>query len=124
MKEYLLKSKKKKLKGIILTKRSFYKILHIIKKKKIYNFRINIKKSGCAGFKYILEYCHKIKNKDIIFNKKNIKLIVSKKKIKLIDGIKIDFIKNNFQKSFKFSHKKIQNTCGCGESFQINTKIL
>ncbi|WP_343183621.1 iron-sulfur cluster assembly accessory protein [Buchnera aphidicola] len=118
-KEYLFKSKKKKFKGILITQKAFKKILDIFKKNNIKKIKINIKKSGCAGFKYIFEKYIKKKKTDIVFFKKNINIIVSKKKIHLIDGIKIDYIKKKFKTIFKFFHKKIQNTCGCGESFKI-----
>ncbi|CAL4318853.1 Protein SufA [Buchnera aphidicola (Periphyllus testudinaceus)] len=119
MKNYLFKSNIKKLKGIYITKNALKKINSEFNSNKKINIKINIKKTGCAGFKYFLKKYNKIKEKDIIFFKKNINIIVSKNEIKFIDGIKIDFIQEKFKNIFKFFHKNIKNTCGCGESFQI-----
>lgn len=120
MKKYLLKSKKKKNIGIFLTKHAFKKIIQIYKtKKNIIGIRIDIKKTGCAGYKYILEYVSKKTKKDIIFIKDNISIFIPKNKIHILDGITINFIRKKFQSYFDFYHKNSQNKCGCGQSFQI-----
>ncbi|CAL4318991.1 Protein SufA [Buchnera aphidicola (Chaitophorus sp. 3695)] len=120
MKKYLLKSKKKKFIGVFITKKALKKIFQIYKiKKNIIGIKIDIKKTGCAGYKYILKYVIKNTNTDVIFIKDNISIFISKDKIHILDGITIDFIEKKFHNYFDFYHKNSQNKCGCGESFQI-----
>ncbi|MCW5197624.1 iron-sulfur cluster assembly accessory protein [Buchnera aphidicola] len=121
MKKYLLKSNEKKLKGIFVTQNALKKIIKIYNiKKNIIGIKIDIKKTGCAGYKYILKYITKNTNTDFIFVKDNISIFLPKNKIHILDGITINFIKNKFNNYFDFYHKNSQNKCGCGESFQIN----
>ncbi|NIH16714.1 MAG: iron-sulfur cluster assembly accessory protein [Buchnera aphidicola (Periphyllus lyropictus)] len=120
MKKYFLKPEKKKFIGIFITSKALNKILKIYKKKKnIIGIKINIKKTGCAGFKYTMKYCEKKKKSEISFSNYNISIFLPKKKIKLLDGLIIDFINKNFHKNFEFYHKNSKKKCGCGESFNI-----
>lgn len=120
MKRYFLKPEKKKFIGIFITPEALNKISKIYKKKKnIIGIKINIKKTGCAGFKYTMKYCEKQKKSEISFSNYNISIFLPKKKIKLLDGLIIDFINKNFHKHFDFYHKNSKKKCGCGESFKI-----
>ncbi|QCI20274.1 iron-sulfur cluster assembly accessory protein [Buchnera aphidicola (Brachycaudus cardui)] len=89
--------------------------------------RLGIKKSGCAGFRYTMKLItdadlNQKKNiKEIIFFYQNILIYISSEEMPFIEGIKIDFIKNNINKIFKFHNAKVESFCGCGESFSINT---
>ncbi len=90
--------------------------------------RLGIKKSGCAGFRYTMQLVKiselkKEKNQeDIIFFYKNISIYISSKDLPFLEGVKIDFIKNNINKIFKFYNSKLEKFCGCGESFSIDKK--
>lgn len=120
MKKYFLKAKKKKLKGIYVTKSALKKIsLMLNKKTKIIGLMLDIKKSGCAGFSYIIKYYKKKNDSEIEFSKNNISIFLPIKKINLLDGIIIDFIQENFYEKFSFYHKSSTQKCGCGSSFKI-----
>ncbi|CAL4318930.1 iron-sulfur cluster assembly accessory protein [Buchnera aphidicola] len=120
MKKYFLQTKSKNLKGIFLTKKAYIKISEILKKnKKILGIMIDIKKSGCAGFKYILKKYTKKTDKEILYSNYEISIFLPVSKIHLLDGIIIDFIIKKFQQNFSFYHESSKNKCGCGISFQI-----
>ncbi|ALD15085.1 hypothetical protein IX46_00630 [Buchnera aphidicola (Aphis glycines)] len=112
-------------KGIEITQSAAQQILLLINRdKKNTGIKLSIKKSGCAGFRYTMELTNNEKQliveNDIIFSCKNISIQISKKDIPFLDGVKIDFIKNNVNKVFKFYNSKLEKFCGCGESFAIN----
>ncbi|XBC44478.1 MAG: iron-sulfur cluster assembly accessory protein [Buchnera aphidicola (Schlechtendalia peitan)] len=93
----------------------------IYQEKKI-GIKLGIKKSGCAGMKYYMNLIEIINDTDVIFTSdNNILLLVSPKYLSILDGIKIDFIKEGVNYTFKFTNKKVSNFCGCGESFNIST---
>ncbi|CAL4318863.1 iron-sulfur cluster assembly accessory protein [Buchnera aphidicola] len=118
LKKHFKPLKNKNLNGIFLTKKAYKKICCIIKEKYI-GIRLNLKKFGCVGFSHTIKPLkEKIKN-DIFFKYKKIIIAIPKSKKKFLDALTIDFIKKKFSKSFKFYHKKIKNTCGCGESVQF-----
>lgn len=90
--------------------------------------KLGIKKSGCAGFRYTMKLVKnsklkKEKDKNTIsFFYKKILIYISLKEMPFLEGIKIDFVKNNINKIFKFYNSKLDNFCGCGESFSINSQ--
>ncbi|CAL4318880.1 iron-sulfur cluster assembly accessory protein [Buchnera aphidicola] len=120
MKKYFLQPKEKNLKGIYITQKAYLEIYKIFKKKKEnIGIKIDIKKSGCAGFKYILQYYKKKTDKEILFSNNEISIFLPVNKIHFLDGIIIDFVKKNFHQHFSFYHDSIKQKCGCGTSFQI-----
>ncbi|QCI18112.1 iron-sulfur cluster assembly accessory protein [Buchnera aphidicola (Aphis nasturtii)] len=112
-------------KGIEITKSAIKQILFLISlQKNNKGIKLSIKKSGCAGFRYQIELINnetQSKAEDnIIFFYENILIHIAKKDIPFLDGIKIDFVKNNINKIFKFYNSKLDKFCGCGESFSID----
>ncbi|VFP85688.1 Protein SufA [Buchnera aphidicola (Cinara pseudotaxifoliae)] len=105
---------------IQLTKQATKQILFLLKKNKnSYGIKITLKKSGCAGFKYILKLEKKINNSDYIYTIKSIKFFIPKKIISRLYTTIIDFSKTGLNSSFIFINKKHTTVCGCGESFNI-----
>jgi len=110
--------------GIEITKNALKQILYLINSNPdTIGIKIGTKKSGCAGFRYTMKLIKKEVKKeknDMIFNHNNVLIHISLEDIPLLNGIKIDFIKNNINKVFKYHNPKIEKFCGCGESFSIN----
>ncbi|VFP81377.1 Protein SufA [Buchnera aphidicola (Cinara curvipes)] len=105
---------------IKITKKATKQILFLLnQEKKSKGIKIKIKKSGCAGFKYILKLAYNIYNSDDIFVIKNIKFIIPKDIISKLETTTIDFSKTGLNYSFTFKNKNHISTCGCGESFNI-----
>ncbi|VFP78062.1 Protein SufA [Buchnera aphidicola (Cinara cuneomaculata)] len=116
----ILKNQINKSLPIQVTKKAAKQILFLLKKDKDSSgVTIQLKKSGCAGFKYVLKIKKKIKNSDYIFMTKSIKFIIPKKLIPQLYTTKIDFIQTGLNNSFIFTNTKHTSICGCGESFNI-----
>lgn len=113
-------SKKKMNHGIQVTEQAIRQISNLIKKNiLIKGVRIDIKKSGCAGFKYNLKLVSSKEKGDIVFIVKKIEFYIPFKKIKIIENTKIHYSKNGLNYIFSFENIKTKNLCGCGESFNI-----
>ncbi|URJ24867.1 iron-sulfur cluster assembly accessory protein [Candidatus Blochmannia ocreatus (nom. nud.)] len=106
--------------GIKLTNSAIKQILHIIEKDPtILGLKINIKKSGCAGFTYIMETVKTLNDDDLTYKINSIKLFIPHDKMPFIDGTEIDYVKEGLNYTFKFNNPQARNLCGCGESFNI-----
>jgi len=81
--------------------------------------RVGVKKTGCNGFAYVINYTSTIEDEDKVFQDHDIKLIVDAESLKLIDGTEIDFMKDGLNEAFRFRNPNISGECGCGESFSI-----
>jgi iron-sulfur cluster assembly protein len=81
--------------------------------------RLGTKKSGCAGYTYVLDYADTIEESDQVFEKSGVKVIVNEHDLTIIDGIELDYRKEGLNAAFKFYNPNTKGTCGCGESFAI-----
>ena len=81
--------------------------------------RIGVKKTGCNGFAYVVNYADEIKSSDRVFEARGITLVVDEESLKLIDGTEVDFVKEGLNEAFRFRNPNIAGECGCGESFSV-----
>ena len=81
--------------------------------------RVGVKRTGCSGWAYLVDYADEVEDDDIVFGDEPVKVIVDKKSLELIDGTEIDFVKEGINEAFKFRNPNTKGECGCGESFSV-----
>ncbi len=81
--------------------------------------RVGVRKSGCNGWAYIIDYADAIDAHDVVFEDGGVKVVVDPKSLSLIDGTEVDFVKDGLNEAFKFRNPNIKGECGCGESFSV-----
>ena len=81
--------------------------------------RVGVRKTGCSGWAYVIDYADSIEDDDIIFEDDGIKVVVSRESLDLIDGTEVDFVKQGINEAFKFRNPNVKGECGCGESFSV-----
>jgi iron-sulfur cluster assembly protein len=81
--------------------------------------RLGIKKTGCSGFAYVVNYAEKIDRQDVVFEDRGVKVVVDSESLKYIDGTVVDFVKQGLNEAFRFRNPNIKGECGCGESFTV-----
>jgi iron-sulfur cluster assembly protein len=81
--------------------------------------RVGVKKTGCSGYAYVIEYADSIDSDDAVFEDGGVKVIVDAKSLLLIDGTEVDFVKDGLNEAFRFRNPNVKGECGCGESFNI-----
>ena len=81
--------------------------------------RVGVKKGGCAGMEYVLEYAKHINPNDEMIEDKGVKVFIDPSAIIYLIGTEMDFKKEEFSSSFVFKNPNETERCGCGESFKI-----
>jgi iron-sulfur cluster assembly protein len=81
--------------------------------------RLGIKKTGCSGFAYVVNYADEIRPDDTVFEHRGVRVVVDTASLPLIDGTLVDFVKQGLSEAFKFQNPKAKGECGCGESFNV-----
>jgi iron-sulfur cluster assembly protein len=81
--------------------------------------RIGVKKTGCSGYAYTIDYADSIGADDVIFQEEGVKVIVDAQSLALIDGTEVDFVQQGLNQAFKFRNPNVKGECGCGESFSV-----
>jgi iron-sulfur cluster assembly protein len=92
---------------------------HLTKRGSGLGLRLGIKKTGCSGFAYVVNYADEIRAEDSVFEVHGVKVIVDSASLPLIDGTLVDFVKQGLNEAFKFQNPKAKGECGCGESFSV-----
>lgn len=81
--------------------------------------RIGVKKTGCNGFAYVINYAEEVTEADRVFEDRGVTVVVDEVSLALIDGTEVDFVKEGLNEAFKFRNPNIAGECGCGESFSV-----
>ena len=81
--------------------------------------RLGVKKTGCSGFAYVVNYADEVNPNDLVFEDQGVKVIVDKESLGLIDGTQVDFVKQGLNEAFRFRNPNVKGECGCGESFTV-----
>ena len=81
--------------------------------------RLSVKKTGCSGFAYVVNYADEIGADDVVFEDQGVKVIVDRASLGLIDGTEVDFVKQGLNEAFRFRNPNVKGECGCGESFTV-----
>ena len=81
--------------------------------------RVGVKKTGCSGYAYVIDYADSVGSDDVIFQDSGVKVIVDTHSLELIDGTEIDFVQDGLNQAFKFRNPNVKGECGCGESFNV-----
>jgi iron-sulfur cluster assembly protein len=81
--------------------------------------RLGVKKTGCSGYAYVVNYADDIGADDTVFEQQGVKVIVDRDSLGYIDGTEVDFVKQGLNEAFKFRNPNVKGECGCGESFTV-----
>jgi iron-sulfur cluster assembly protein len=106
--------------AILLTESAVDRVRsHLAKRGTGVGLRVGIKKTGCSGFAYVVNYADEIQPGDAVFDTGGVKVVVDSVSLPLIDGTVVDFVKQGLNEAFKFKNPKAKGECGCGESFNV-----
>ncbi|MDP3293576.1 MAG: iron-sulfur cluster assembly accessory protein [Nevskia sp.] len=107
--------------SIVLTETAANRIQsQLAKRGKGYGLRIGVKKSGCSGYAYVLDYADAPGEADEVFDAFGAKVVVAKEHLSFLDGLTLDFQRDGLNEAFKFRNPNVTGECGCGESFAVS----
>lgn len=82
--------------------------------------RVNVKRGGCSGFSYKLDFDSEVTDKDKTFEpQENLKIVIDSQSLLYIMGMTLDFQGGLNGQGFVFSNPNASKTCGCGSSFAV-----
>jgi iron-sulfur cluster assembly protein len=82
--------------------------------------KLGVKKSGCSGYAYTLDYADNLNDDDSVFETFGVKVIVPTSDLEFVDGIELDYRREGINEAFQFNNPNVKGTCGCGESFSVS----
>ena len=104
---------------ISLTTKAVDKVKELISNQKKYALRLDLKKGGCAGMEYSMQYVDEAaKNEEVIeFN--GARIIIAPLAQMYLFGTTIDYEDGLLESGFKFKNPNVSEACGCGESIKF-----
>ncbi len=107
--------------SISLTEAAAQRILAMLKERGSgVGIRLGIKKNGCAGFAYVLDFADEQGEGDTVFTQHDASVVVDRDSLEILEGTELDYVAEGLNKSFKFRNPNVTDLCGCGESFSVN----
>jgi len=81
--------------------------------------RVKVKRGGCSGFSYKLEFDNKTDDKDKVFETSGVKVVVDSQSLLYLVGMTLNYEGGLNGAGFVFSNPNATKTCGCGSSFAV-----
>ncbi len=81
--------------------------------------RVFVKRGGCSGFSYKMEFDTVIKDGDKAFEANGAKVVVDGQSLLYLIGMQLDYEGGLNGKGFIFANPNASKTCGCGSSFGV-----
>ncbi len=81
--------------------------------------RIGVKKGGCAGMEYTMEYVNEINPHDEVIEQNDARVMIAPMAQMFLFGTEIDYKTDLIESGFKFNNPNVVDACGCGESIKF-----
>ena len=81
--------------------------------------RIGIKKGGCAGMEYTLEWAEESKPYDEVVEHAGARVLIDPKAVMYLLGTEMDYKTDKLSAQFVFANPNQTGACGCGESVNL-----
>jgi iron-sulfur cluster assembly protein len=81
--------------------------------------RIGVKKGGCAGMEYTMEWAAEQKPFDEVVEQNGARVLIDPKAVMYLLGTEMDYRTEKLSSQFVFSNPNQTGACGCGESVNL-----
>jgi len=81
--------------------------------------RIGVKKGGCAGMEYTMDYVDDVDPMDEVVEESGARVMIAPMAQMFLFGTEIDYETSLLESGFKFRNPNVTEACGCGESIKF-----
>ncbi|QDC09360.1 iron-sulfur cluster assembly accessory protein [Oceanicola sp. D3] len=105
--------------AVNITPRAVAEIARLMSRDGHKGLRIGVKKGGCAGMEYTMEYADIIDEHDEVVEQDGARVMIAPMAQMFLFGTEIDYETSLLESGFKFNNPNVTEACGCGESIKF-----
>ena len=105
--------------AVTLTPAAAAQIARLMAKQGSQGLRIGVKKGGCAGMEYTMDYVTEVNPLDELVEQDGARVMIAPMAQMFLFGTEIDYQVSALEASFKFNNPNVAEACGCGESIKF-----
>lgn len=105
--------------AVSITDTAARQIARLMQKDGHKGLRIGVKKGGCAGMEYTMEYAADIDPLDEVVEQDGARVMIAPMAQMFLFGTQIDYQTSLLESGFKFNNPNVEDACGCGESIKF-----
>ncbi len=105
--------------AVSLTDAAVAQIAKLMAKSDKAGLRIGVKKGGCAGMEYTMDYVDAVDPDDEVIERDGARVMIAPMAQMFLFGTEIDYEVALLESGFKFNNPNVSEACGCGESIKF-----
>ena len=109
--------------AVTLTPTAAAQIARLMAKENATGLRIGVKKGGCAGMEYTMDYVAEATAHDEVVEQDGARVLISPMAQMFLIGTEIDYEIDILSAGFKFRNPNVVESCGCGESIKFDAAL-
>ncbi len=95
-------------------------VSYLLKQGNATGIRLSVKKTGCSGLSYVVDYVEVPAGDDIVRPlAQNYLVCIDKSSYPYLKGMQVDYVQQGMNFKFVFNNPNQTGQCGCGESFTV-----
>ncbi len=106
--------------AVTMTPRAAKQIVKLMQQDGHAGLRIGVKKGGCAGMEYTMDYVETAEPNDEVVEQDGARVLIAPMAQMFLFGTEIDYEISLLEAGFKFNNPNVSEACGCGESIKFN----
>ena len=105
--------------AVTMTDKASAQISKLMAKDGHQGLRIGVKKGGCAGMEYTMDYVTEVDPHDEVVEQDGARVMIAPMAQMFLFGTEIDYEISLLESGFKFRNPNVADACGCGESIKF-----
>jgi len=105
--------------AVTLTARAATQISRLMARDGVQGLRIGVKKGGCAGMEYTMDFASTVDPLDEVVEQDGARVMIAPMAQMFLFGTEIDYESGLLESGFRFSNPNVAEACGCGESIKF-----
>jgi iron-sulfur cluster assembly protein len=105
--------------AVSITDKAATQIRNLMERDGHQGLRIGVKKGGCAGMEYTMDYATEVDANDEVVEQDGARVMIAPMAQMFLFGTQIDYEVSLLESGFKFNNPNVEDACGCGESIKF-----